>query len=111
MYFCVNKFEVGINDSIFSGNEQQKVYVTTTTTTTTIIIIIMLGACSRLRPLPLSLVGWCASCNNINNNNNNNNNQRQQLIGMRNHWRCTITVMAANLTRSEYFSYVKSVFS
>ena len=24
----------------------------------------MLGACSRLRPLPLSLVGWSASCNN-----------------------------------------------
>ena len=24
----------------------------------------MLGAHSRLRPLPLSLVGWCASCNN-----------------------------------------------
>ena len=23
--FCVNEFEVGINDSIFSGNEQQKV--------------------------------------------------------------------------------------
>ena len=28
----------------------------------------MLGARSRLRPLPLSLVGWCASCNNNNNN-------------------------------------------
>ena len=28
----------------------------------------MLGACSGLRPLPLSLVGWCASCNNNNNN-------------------------------------------
>ena len=28
MYFCVNEFEVGINGtcSIFSGNEQQKVY-------------------------------------------------------------------------------------
>ena len=25
----------------------------------------MLGARSRLRPLLLSLVGWCASCNNI----------------------------------------------
>ena len=25
MYFCVNEFEVGVNDSIFSGNEQQKV--------------------------------------------------------------------------------------
>ena len=25
MYFCVNDFEVGVNDSIFSGNEQQKV--------------------------------------------------------------------------------------
>ena len=24
MYFCVNEFEVGVNDSIFSGNEQQK---------------------------------------------------------------------------------------
>ena len=33
----------------------------------------MLGARTRLRPLPLSLVGWCASCNNNNNNNNNNN--------------------------------------
>ena len=27
MYFWVNKFEVGVNDSIFSGNEQQKVYM------------------------------------------------------------------------------------
>ena len=27
MYFCVNEFEVGVNDSIFSGNERQKVYV------------------------------------------------------------------------------------
>ena len=26
MYFCVNEFEVGVNDSIFSGNEQQKAY-------------------------------------------------------------------------------------
>ena len=26
MYFCVDEFEVGVNDSIFSGNEQQKVY-------------------------------------------------------------------------------------
>ena len=25
MYFCINEFEVGINDSIVSGNEQQKV--------------------------------------------------------------------------------------
>ena len=25
MYFCVNESEVGVNDSIFSGNEQQKV--------------------------------------------------------------------------------------
>ena len=25
MYFCVNKIEVGVNDRIFSGNEQQKV--------------------------------------------------------------------------------------
>ena len=25
MYFCVNEFEVGVNDSIFSGDEQQKV--------------------------------------------------------------------------------------
>ena len=24
--FYVNEFEVGVNDSIFSGNEQQKVY-------------------------------------------------------------------------------------
>ena len=23
MYFCVNEFEVGITDSIFSGNEQE----------------------------------------------------------------------------------------
>ena len=27
MYFCVNGFEVGVNDSIFSVNEQQKVYI------------------------------------------------------------------------------------
>ena len=27
MYFCVNEFEVGVNDSTFSGNEQQKVYI------------------------------------------------------------------------------------
>ena len=33
----------------------------------------MLGARSRLRPLPLSLAGWCVSCYNNNNNNNNNN--------------------------------------
>ena len=26
MYFYVNKFAVGVNDSIFSGNEQLKVY-------------------------------------------------------------------------------------
>ena len=26
MYFCVNKSEVGVNDSIFSGDEQQNVY-------------------------------------------------------------------------------------
>ena len=26
MHFCVNEFEVGVNDSIFSGNEQQKGY-------------------------------------------------------------------------------------
>ena len=26
----------------------------------------MLGARSRPRPLPLSLVGWCVSCNNNN---------------------------------------------
>ena len=25
MYFCVNEFEVGVNDSIFSGNEQHEV--------------------------------------------------------------------------------------
>ena len=24
MYFCANEFETGVNDSIFSGNEQQK---------------------------------------------------------------------------------------
>ena len=24
--FCVNEFEVGVNDSLFPGNEQQKVY-------------------------------------------------------------------------------------
>ena len=28
IYFCINDFEVKINDSIFSGNEQQKVYDT-----------------------------------------------------------------------------------
>ena len=27
MYFCVNEFEVGVNDSILPGNEQQKVYL------------------------------------------------------------------------------------
>ena len=27
MYFSVDEFEVGINDSIFSGNEQQKVLI------------------------------------------------------------------------------------
>ena len=27
MYFCVSEFEVGVNDSIFSGDEQQKVYM------------------------------------------------------------------------------------
>ena len=27
MYFCVNEFEVGVNDSIFSGNQRQKVYL------------------------------------------------------------------------------------
>ena len=32
MYFCVNEFEVGVNDSIFSGNEQQKVYLNMVTT-------------------------------------------------------------------------------
>ena len=26
MYFCVNDFQISINDSMFSGNEQQKVY-------------------------------------------------------------------------------------
>ena len=26
MYFCVNEFKVWVNDSIFSGNEQQKVH-------------------------------------------------------------------------------------
>ena len=26
-FFCVNEFDVGVNDSIFSGNEQQKVYI------------------------------------------------------------------------------------
>ena len=26
IYFCVNEFSVSINNSIFSGNEQQKVY-------------------------------------------------------------------------------------
>ena len=26
MYFYVNEFQVGVNDSIFSGNEHQKVY-------------------------------------------------------------------------------------
>ena len=31
----------------------------------------MLGSRSRLRPLPLSIVGWYASCNSNNNNNNN----------------------------------------
>ena len=26
MYFCFNEFEVGANDSVFSGNEQQNMY-------------------------------------------------------------------------------------
>ena len=26
MYFCINEFEVGVNDSIFSRNEQQEMY-------------------------------------------------------------------------------------
>ena len=26
MYFCINEFEVHINDSVVSGNEQQRVY-------------------------------------------------------------------------------------
>ena len=26
MYFCVNELEVGVNDSLFPGNEQQNVY-------------------------------------------------------------------------------------
>ena len=34
----------------------------------------MLRACSRLRPLPLSLVGWYVICNISKNNNSNNNN-------------------------------------
>ena len=29
MYFCANEFEAGVNDSIFPGNEQQKVYIFT----------------------------------------------------------------------------------
>ena len=29
----------------------------------------MRGSRSRLRPLLLSIVGWCASCNSNNNNN------------------------------------------
>ena len=28
IYFYANEFEVDINDNIFSGNEQQKVYMT-----------------------------------------------------------------------------------
>ena len=28
MYCCVNEFEVGVNDSIFSDDEQEKVYFT-----------------------------------------------------------------------------------
>ena len=27
MYFCVNEFEVGVIDSIISGNKQQKVHL------------------------------------------------------------------------------------
>ena len=26
IYFCINEFEVCVNNNIFSGNEQQKVY-------------------------------------------------------------------------------------
>ena len=40
----------------------------------------MLRASSRLRPLPLSLVGWCVSCDNDNYNNNNNNNDKDNDI-------------------------------
>ena len=39
----------------------------------------MLGARSRLRSLPLSLVGWFGSCNNKDNNHNNNNNNRLEM--------------------------------
>ena len=42
----------------------------------------MLEARSRLRPLPLSLVGWCASCNYNNNNNNNNSNNNARILRM-----------------------------
>ena len=34
----------------------------------------MLGAHSGLRPLPLSLVGWCVSCNKHNNCDDNSIN-------------------------------------
>ena len=34
MYFCINDFEVGVNDSIFFGNEQQKVYMRVTLSST-----------------------------------------------------------------------------
>ena len=27
MHFCFNEFVVGVNNSIFPGNEQQKVYI------------------------------------------------------------------------------------
>ena len=43
----------------------------------------MLGACSRLRSLLLSLVAWCVSCDNSNNSNNNNNNNNNMMMMMK----------------------------
>ena len=42
MYFCVNEFEVGVNDSVFSGNEQQKVYYYCNSHNTQLRIIILI---------------------------------------------------------------------
>ena len=39
MYFCVNEFEVRVNDSIFSGHEQQKVYYHSSVVATRVAIL------------------------------------------------------------------------
>ena len=46
IYFFVNEFEVSVNDSVFSGNEQQKVYYTTL-------------------PFPFIFIGYCSIITNL----------------------------------------------